>query len=430
MSEKDVAVLTVDGRSVELPIVGGTLGRRAIDIRKLFASSGKFAYDPGFFSTAVCESSITYVDGDEGVLLYRGYPIEQLITKCDFLEVAHLLLHGELPDAKRYAEFADTINRQAAVHDQLNRFFTGIRRDAHPMAILVGVVGGLSAFYHEAMDWSDEAHRTDSAHSLIAKMPTFVAMAYKYGIGHPFMPPRRDLSYAGNFMYMMFGTPRERYEPDPLLVKALNRILIVHADHEQGASTSTVRLAGSSGANPFVCVSAGITCLWGPAHGGAAERVLDMLEQIGSTERIGQFIARAKDPRDSYRLAGFGHRVYKSYDPRAKVMRETCTEVLEARGLRDDKLFKLALELERIALEDEYFVSRKLYPNVDFYLGILQRALGIPKSMITAIFAMARTVGWLTHWQEMVTEPELKIGRPRQLYVGAARRDVPPVVSR
>ncbi len=430
MSAKDVAVLTIDGKSVELPIVGGTLGPRAIDIRKLNALAGKFTYDPGFFSTAVCESSITYVDGDEGVLLYRGYPIEQLILNCDFLEVAHLLLHGELPNATQYESFAGFIKQQGMVHDQLNRFFTGFRRDAHPMAILVGVVGGLSAFYHQAMDWSVPEHRTVSAHNLIAKMPAIVAMAHKYGKGEPFMAPRTDLSYAGNFMYMMFATPCEPYEPDPLLVKALNRILIVHADHEQGATTSTVRLAGSSGANPLACVSSGIACLWGPAHGGAAERVLDMLEEIGSADRIGQFIDRAKDPRQSFRLAGFGHRVYKSYDPRARVMRETCTEVLEALGLRDDKLFRLALELERIALEDEYFVSRKLYPNVDFYLGILQRALGIPKSMITAVFAMARTVGWLSHWREMIADPDLKIGRPRQLYVGAARRDVPPVASR
>ena len=430
MASQGTATLTVDGKSVELPIVSGKLGPRAIDIRQLYAHTGKFTYDPSFISTAACQSAITYVDGEAGVLLYRGYPIEQLIRQCDFLEVAYLLLHGELPDVAQRDQFEATIKGQAMVDEQLMRFYSGFRRDAHPMAILVGVVGALSAFYHEAMNWSDQAHRDLSAHSLIAKMPSIVAMAYKYGQGEPFIHPRYDLSYAGNFMHMMFATPCEPYQPQPLLVQALNRILIVHADHELGASTSTVRLAGSSGANPFVCVASGIACLWGPAHGGAAETVLTMLEQIGSPERIGHFIERAKDAHDGFRLAGFGHRVYKSYDPRAKLMRETCYDVLNALGLQDDRLFKLAQELERIALEDEYFVSRKLYPNVDFYLGILQRALGIPKSMITAIFAMARTVGWLSHWREMVADANLRIGRPRQLFVGAPRRDVVPMQQR
>jgi len=430
MTAQGTATLRVDGKTLELPIVSGSLGPRAIDIRQLYAHTGKFTFDPSFISTAACQSAITYVDGEAGVLLYRGYPIEQLIRQCDFLEVAYLLLHGELPDATHKDQFEGLIKHQAMVDEQLARFYSGFRRDAHPMAILVGVVGGLSAFYHEAMNWSDQAHRDLSAHSLIAKMPSIVAMAYKYGLGEPFMHPRYDLSYAANFMHMMFATPCEPYQAKPLLVQALNRILIVHADHEQGASTSTVRLAGSSGANPFVCIASGIACLWGPTHGGAAETVLNMLEQIGSIERIGHYIKRAKDAQDGFRLAGFGHRVYKSYDPRAKLMRETCNEVLNELGLQDDRLFKLAQELERIALEDEYFVSRKLYPNVDFYLGILQRALGIPKSMLTAIFAMARTVGWLSHWREMVADANLRIGRPRQLFVGAQRRDVVPMNQR
>jgi citrate synthase len=426
MTAQQTATLTVDGNSIQLPVVSGSLGPKAVDIQQLYAKTGKFTFDPGFYSTAVCRSSITYVEGETGVLLYRGYPIEQLIAQCSFSEVAHLLLHGNLPNATQKEEFERTIKSQATVHEQLARFYSGFRRDAHPMAVLVGVVGALSAFHHEAMDWSDEAHRDLSAHSLIGKMPTIVAMAHKFGMGHPFIAPRSDLDYAGNFMYMMFATPCEQYEPNPLLVRALDRILIVHADHEQGASTSTVRLASSSGANPFACVAAGIACLWGPTHGGASETVLDMLEQIGSASRIGHYINRAKDKQDSFRLSGFGHRVYKSYDPRGKLIRETCLEVLDELGARDDRLFKLALELERIALQDDYFVTRKLYPNVDFYLGILQRALGIPKPMFTAIFAMARTVGWLSHWKEMIADPNLKIGRPRQLFVGSERRDVVP----
>ncbi len=430
MAAPQTATLTVDGESFELPVLAGTMGPRAIDVRALYAQTAKFTFDPGFMSTAACQSSITYVDGEAGVLLYRGYPIEQLIRQCNFLEVAHLLLHGDLPNAIQKDEFEGIIKSQAMVHEQLARFYSGFRRDAHPMAILVAVVGGLSAFYHEATNWSDEAHRNFSAQSLIAKIPTIVAMAHKYGLGEPFMQPRSDLDYAANFMYMMFASPCEPYQPNSLLVRALNRILIVHADHEQGASTSTVRLASSSGANPFACVASGIACLWGPTHGGASETVLDMLEKIGSTSRIGHYINRAKDKQDSFRLSGFGHRVYKNYDPRAKLMRETCNEVLDELGLQDDHLFKLALELERIALEDEYFVGRKLYPNVDFYLGILQRALGIPKPMFTAIFAMARTVGWLSHWKEMIADPNLKIGRPRQLFVGAQPRDVVPLNQR
>jgi citrate synthase len=430
MTARETAKLTLDGKTFELPLVSASMGPRALDIRQLYAQADKFTFDPGFMSTAACQSSITYVDGEAGVLLYRGYPIEQLIRRCSFAEVAHLLLHGELPNAAQMETFSRTLKQQAMVHEQLARFYSGFRRDAHPMALLVGVVGALSAFYHEAMDWSDQAHRELSAHSLIAKMPAIVAMAYKYGEGQPFMQPRSDLDYAGSFMHMMFATPCEPYEPDPLLVRALDRILIVHADHEQGAATSTVRLAGSSGANPFACVAAGLACLWGPTHGGAAETVLNMLEQIGSPARIGEFIGRAKDKQDGFRLSGFGHRIYKSYDPRAKLIRETCHEVFAARGTENDKLLELALELERIALEDDYFVTRKLYPNVDFYLGILQRALGIPNSMITAVFAMARTVGWLSHWMEMIADPALKIGRPRQLFVGARPRDVVPLYKR
>jgi citrate synthase len=430
MNKQRTATLTIDGKSVELPVVRGTLGPEAIDIGQLYAKTEAFTFDPGFMSTAACRSAITYVDGERGALLYRGYPIEQIITRCSFLEVAYLLLNGELPDVAQRDAFERTMRRDAMVHEQLARFYSGFRRDAHPMALLVGVVGALSAFYHDSADWSQLDQRKESSLRLIAKMPTITAMAYKYGIGQPFMQPRNDLDYVANFMHMMFGTPCETYTPNPVAVRALERIMIVHADHEQGAATSTVRLAGSSGANPFACVSAGIACLWGPTHGGASETVLDMLERIGSVSRIGQYIERAKDRNDTFRLSGFGHRVYKSYDPRAKLIREACTEVMDARDIHDDRLLNLALVLERIALEDEYFVSRKLYPNVDFYLGILQRALGFPKNMFTAIFAMARTVGWLAHWQEMMAEPDRKIGRPRQLFVGAPRRDVVPLDRR
>jgi len=429
MTER-TAKLIVGDTTTEFPILTGNVGPDVIDIRSLYAKTGMFTFDPGFMSTAACKSAITYIDGDEGVLLYRGYPIDQLAQNCDFLEVAQLILKGELPNAKDNEEFDNIIKRHTMVHEQLIRFYSGFRRDAHPMAVLVGVVGALSAFYHDAMDISDQYHRDISAHRLIAKLPTIVAMAYKYGRGEPFMYPKNELSYTANFMYMMFGNPCEKYEPNPVLVRALDRILILHADHEQNASTSTVRLAGSSGANPFACISAGIACLWGPAHGGANEACLNMLEEIGDVSRVGEYIKRAKDKNDSFKLMGFGHRVYKNFDPRAKLMRETCHEVLNELGLHNDPLFKLAIELEKIALEDEYFVSKKLYPNVDFYSGIVQRALGIPTQLFTGIFAMARTVGWIGQWNEMISDPEQKIGRPRQLFTGATKRDVPPMTKR
>ncbi|BBO21099.1 MAG: citrate (Si)-synthase [Burkholderiales bacterium] len=430
MNTQRNATLTIDGKSVELPIYTGSIGPDVIDIRQLYAKTGMFTFDPGFMSTAACKSAITYIDGDAGILLYRGYPIEQLAHQCDFLEVAYLILKGELPNAQQKAEFDTIIKRHTMVHEQLIRFYSGFRRDAHPMAVLVGVVGALSAFYHDAMDISDQYHRDVSAHRLIAKMPTIVAMAFKYGRGEPFMYPRNDLTYTANFMHMMFATPCEKYEPNPVLVRALDRILILHADHEQNASTSTVRLAGSSGANPFACISSGIACLWGPAHGGANEACLQMLEEIGDVSRVGEYIKRAKDKNDSFKLMGFGHRVYKNFDPRAKLMRETCHEVLNELGLHDDRLFKLAIELERIALEDDYFVEKKLYPNVDFYSGIVQRALGIPTQLFTGIFALARTVGWIAQWNEMIADPEQKIGRPRQLFTGAEKRDVPSLDKR
>jgi citrate synthase len=425
------ATLTLhDGRKLEFPVLSGSIGPDVVDIRTLYGKSGAFTYDPGFLSTASCSSTITYIDGDAGVLLYRGYPIEQLAQHCDFLEVCYLLLNGELPNAQQKAEFDDIVTRHTMVHDQLSRFFNGFRRDAHPMAVLVGVVGALSAFYHDALDISDPHHRTVSAFRLIAKLPTIVAMAYKYNMGQPFMYPKNDLSYTANFMRMMFAVPAEEYQVNDVLVRALDRIFILHADHEQNASTSTVRLSGSSGANPFACIAAGIACLWGPAHGGANEACLQMLEQIGDVSRIGEFIAKAKDKNSGVRLMGFGHRVYKNHDPRAKLMRETCHEVLNELGLHNDRLFKLAIALERIALEDPYFVERKLYPNVDFYSGIVQRALGIPVSMFTCIFSLARTVGWIAQWQEMIADPEYKIGRPRQLYKGPQRREVVPMDRR
>ncbi|CAG0928218.1 MAG: Citrate synthase [Rhodocyclaceae bacterium] len=430
MNTQRSATLTVDGKGVDLPIYSGAIGPEVIDIRQLYAKTGMFTFDPGFMSTAACKSSITYIDGDAGVLLYRGYPIEQLAHQCDFLEVAYLILKGELPNPEQKKEFDKIIQSHTMVHEQLTRFYSGFRRDAHPMAVMVGVVGALSAFYHDAMDISDQYHRDISAHRLIAKLPTIVAMAYKYNAGQPFMYPRNDLSYTANFMHMMFGTPCEKYEPNPVLVRALDRILILHADHEQNASTSTVRLAGSSGANPFACISSGIACLWGPAHGGANEACLNMLEEIGDVSRVGEYIKRAKDKNDSFKLMGFGHRVYKNFDPRAKLMRETCHEVLNELGLHDDRLFKLAVALEKIALEDEYFVSKKLYPNVDFYSGIVQRALGIPVKLFTGIFALARTVGWIAQWNEMISDPEQKIGRPRQLFTGAEKREVPPMSKR
>jgi citrate synthase len=430
MTTPRTATLTLDDKSVEFPVMSGVHGPDVIDIRTLYGKTGDFTFDPGFLSTASCQSKITYIDGDKGELLYRGYPIEQLAEKCDFLEVAYLLREGELPSAAQKQQFTSMIQRHTMVHEQLTRFYQGFRRDAHPMAVCVGVVGALSAFYHDAQDFADHEHRTVSFHRIIAKMPTIVAMAYKYSTGEPFMYPRNDLGYTENFMHMMFGTPCEKYVPNPVLSKALDRILILHADHEQNASTSTVRLAGSSGANPFACISAGIACLWGPAHGGANEACLRMLEEIGDVSRVGEYIKRAKDKTDPFKLMGFGHRVYKNYDPRAKLMRETCHEVLHELGLHDSKLFKLAMELERIALEDPYFVEKKLYPNVDFYSGIVQSALGIPTSMFTCIFALARTVGWMSQWEEMLTDPDYKIGRPRQLYIGAAKREVPSIEHR
>ena len=419
--------------SLELPIYKGSIGPEVIDIRKLYGATGKFTYDPGFMSTAACNSTITYIDGDKGELLYRGYPIEQLAVSCDFLETCYLLWNGELPTAEQKKKFVDTVTRHTMVHEQMQFFFRGFRRDAHPMSVLVGTVGALSSFYHDSLDINDPHHREVSAIRLIAKLPTLVAMAYKYSIGQPFVYPRNDLSYSANFMRMMFSTPCEEYKVNDVLVRALDRILILHADHEQNASTSTVRLSGSSGANPFACIAAGIACLWGPAHGGANEAALTMLEDLqrqGGVERIGEFIAKVKDKNSNVKLMGFGHRVYKNYDPRAKLMRETCYEVLNELGLHDDPLFKLAMALEKIALEDDYFVQRKLYPNVDFYSGIVQRALGIPVSLFTGIFAMARTVGWIAQWNEMISDPEQKIGRPRQLYVGSVRRDVPPPSKR
>jgi citrate synthase len=425
------ATLTLhDGRKLEFPVLSGSIGPEVVDIRTLYGKAGVFTYDPGFLSTASCNSTITYIDGDAGVLLYRGYPIEQLAQHCDFLEVCYLLLNGELPDAKQKAEFDGVVMHHTMVHDQLTRFFTGFRRGTHPMAVMVGVVGALSAFYHDSLNISDPEHRRISAFRLIAKLPTITAMAYKYTVGQPFMYPKNDLSYTANFMRMMFAVPAEEYKVNDVLVRALDRIFILHADHEQNASTSTVRLAGSSGANPFACIAAGIACLWGPAHGGANEACLQMLEEIGDASKIGEFIAKVKDKNSGVRLMGFGHRVYKNHDPRAKLMRETCHEVLNELGLHNDRLFKLALALEKIATEDEYFVERKLYPNVDFYSGIVQRALGIPVSMFTCIFALARTVGWIAQWQEMIADPEYKIGRPRQLYKGAQRREVVPIARR
>jgi len=431
MSTNKKAVLTLaDGKSVEFPVLSGSVGPEVADIRALYGKTGMFTYDPGFLSTASCSSKITYIDGDEGVLLYRGYPIEQLAENCNFLEVCYLLLNGELPNQKEKDEFSTTVMRHTMVHDQLTRFFTGFRRDAHPMAVLVGVVGALSAFYHDSLDINNPEHRNISAFRLVAKLPTIVAMTYKYSIGQPFVYPRNDLSYSENFMRMMFAVPTEEYKINDVLVRALDRIFILHADHEQNASTSTVRQSGSSGANPFACIAAGIACLWGPAHGGANEACLNMLEEIGDVSKVGEFIKKVKDKNSNVKLMGFGHRVYKNYDPRAKLMRETCHEVLNELGLHDDRLFKLAIALEKIALEDDYFVQRKLYPNVDFYSGIVQRALGIPVAMFTCIFALARTVGWIAQWNEMISDPENKIARPRQLYIGNPRRDVQPIGKR
>ncbi|OGS94392.1 MAG: citrate (Si)-synthase [Gallionellales bacterium RIFCSPLOWO2_12_FULL_57_18] len=428
MENKRIATLTLDdGRRIELPVLSGTLGPDVIDIRAL-GKLGLFTYDPAFFSTSSCTSNITFIDGDAGLLYYRGYPIEQLAAQSDFLEVSYLLLNGELPNADQYAAFAKRMTRHTMVHEQLARFFNGFRRDAHPMAVMVGVVGALSAFYHDSLDIENPAHRELSAMRMLAKVPTIAAMAHKYYIGAPFMYPKNKYSYAENFMYMMFATPAEDYEPNPVLVRALDRIFILHADHEQNASTSTVRLAGSSGANPFACIASGIAALWGPAHGGANEATLKMLEEIGDISRVKEYVQGVKDKK--YRLMGFGHRVYKNMDPRAAVMRQTCYEVLKELKLENHKLFELAMELERVALSDPYFIDHKLYPNVDFYSGIVLRALGIPVNMFTVIFAVARTVGWISQWNEMIADADHKIGRPRQLYRGATRRDYMPVEKR
>ncbi|MDR2838960.1 MAG: citrate (Si)-synthase [Azonexus sp.] len=431
MTTERKATLNIDGHApVEFPIMSPTHGNDCIDIRTLGGKTGLFTYDSGFLSTASCKSTITYIDGDKGELLYRGYPIEQLAENCNFLEVTYLLKNGELPNARQKSDFENIIKRHTLVHEQLVKFYSGFRRDAHPMAVMVGVVGALSAFYHEATDFSDAEHRTISFHRLVAKLPTIVAMAYKYNTGAPFMYPDNDLDYTANFMRMMFGTPCEKYLVNPVLVHALDTIFTLHADHEQNASTSTVRLAGSSGANPFACIAAGIACLWGPAHGGANEACLHMLEEIRDVSRVGEYIKKAKDKDDPFKLMGFGHRVYKNFDPRAKLMRKVCDDVLAELGLQNDRLFKLAKELEKIALEDDYFIEKKLYPNVDFYSGIVQKAIGIPTSMFTCTFALARTVGWMAQWEEMISDPEYKIGRPRQLYVGAARRNVAPLAQR
>ena len=424
MTKQTKATITFDNNSapIELPVLSGTAGFDVIDIRSL-GKHGVYTYDPGFMATAACQSNITYIDGDEGVLLHRGYPIEQLAEHCDFLEVSYLLMHGELPNAEQKSKFNSRIIGHTMLHDQLSNIFRGFRRDAHPMAVMIGVVGSMSAFYFDAMDVYNPQHREISAYRLLAKMPTIAAWSYKYNLGQPFMQPKNALNYAENFMHMMFATPCEEYTPNPVLARAFEKILILHADHEQNASTSTVRLVGSSGANPFASISAGIASLWGPAHGGANEATLQMLEEMGDVSRIGEFIKRAKDKTDSFRLMGFGHRVYRNMDPRAAIMRKTCHEVLDELGLQNDPIFKLAMELEKIALEDDYFVSKKLYPNVDFYSGIVMRAMGIPNSMFTAIFALARTAGWIAQWSEMNADPEHKIGRPRQLYTGEARRE-------
>jgi citrate synthase len=428
MESKRFATLTLDdGRSVELPILSGTLGPDVIDIHAL-GKLGLFTYDPAFFSTASCTSEITFIDGDVGLLYYRGYPIEQLAENSDFLEVCYLLLNGELPTADQKKEFVHKITHHTMVHDQLARFFSGFRRDAHPMAVMVGVVGALSAFYHDSLDINNPQHREISAQRLLAKVPTIAAMTHKYSVGEPFVYPKNKFGYVENLMYMMFATPAEEYVPNPVLVRALERILILHADHEQNASTSTVRLAGSSGANPFACIASGIAALWGPAHGGANEAALKMLEEIGDVSRVAEYVQGVKDKK--YKLMGFGHRVYKNMDPRASVMRTTCYEVLKELGLENDRLFKLAMELEKTALSDPYFIERKLYPNVDFYSGTVLRALGIPINMFTVIFAVARTIGWVSQWNEMIADTEHKIGRPRQLYQGAVRRDFVPLAKR
>jgi citrate synthase len=422
------AQLTIDGTTIDLPMLEGTLGPAVIDVGKL-TSQGYFTYDPGFVSTASCESAITYIDGDQGILLHRGYPIEQLAEQSDYLELCYLLLNGELPTQKEKDRFVDTIKHHTMVNEQLMYLFRGFRRDAHPMAIMCGVVGALSAFYHDSLDIDNFYHRVVTAHRLIAKMPTLAAMSYKYSQGQPFIYPRNDLDYAENFLHMMFATPCEDYEVNPVIARAMDRIFLLHADHEQNASTSTVRLAGSTGANPFACIAAGIAALWGPAHGGANEAVLNMLDEIGDEKNIDKYVAKAKDKDDPFRIMGFGHRVYKNYDPRAKVMQQTCHEVLNELGVEDDPILRMAQRLEKIALEDEYFIEKKLYPNVDFYSGIILKAIGIPTEMFTVIFATGRTPGWIAHWNEMISGP-YKIGRPRQLYRGPSRRDYVPLEKR
>ena len=424
----ETAKITIGGKTIDLPVLKGTTGPDVVDIRKFYAESDAFTYDPGFTSTASCESKITFIDGDAGILLHRGYPISELAEQSSFLEVCYLLLHGELPTAAEFTDFEHNITYHTMLHEQFDRFFQGFRRDAHPMAIMTGAVGALSAFYHDSTNVDDPEQRMISAHRMIAKMPTIAARAFKYFRGQPFVHPRNDLSYAENFLRMCFSVPAEDWKPNPVLTRAMDRIFILHADHEQNASTSTVRSAGSSGANPFACIAAGIACLWGPAHGGANEEALNMLMEIGTVDRIPEYVQGVKDRR--YRLMGFGHRVYKNYDPRATVMQKTCHEVLAEVGDSDDPLLKVAMELERIALSDEYFIERKLYPNVDFYSGITLRALGFPPEMFTVLFAVARTVGWIAQWKEMIEDPAQKISRPRQLYTGATHRDYVPVAKR
>ncbi len=417
------ATMLINNKQVPMPVRSGTIGPDVVDVARLYRETGCFTYDPGFTSTANCSSKITYIDGEEGVLLYRGYPIEQLAEHSSFLEVCYLLLNGDLPNKDQLKKFDNAITNHTMVHEQLTRFYTGFRRDAHPMAIMCGVVGALSAFYHDSTDINNPQHRMIASHRLIAKIPTIAAMAYKYSVGQPFIYPRNDLDYASNFLQMCFAVPCEPYVVNPTIAKALDRIMILHADHEQNASTSTVRLAGSSGANPFACIAAGIACLWGPSHGGANEAVLNMLEEIGSVDRIPEFVKKVKDKSEGVRLMGFGHRVYKNYDPRAKIMQKSCHEVLNLLGIKDEPLLQIAMELERIALSDDYFIEKKLYPNVDFYSGIVLRAIGFPVSMFTPLFAVSRTVGWISQWKEMIEDPEQKIGRPRQLYIGPAQRD-------
>ena len=427
---KTATLMVGSNQQAHLPVRSGSIGPDVIDVGRLYRDTGCFTYDPGFTSTANCSSRITYIDGDQGVLLYRGYPIEQLTPQSNFIEVCYLLLHGELPSKGQLEEFRTTITRHTMVHEQMTRFFTGFRRDAHPMAVMCGSVGALSAFYHDSTDINDPHQRMIASHRMIAKMPTLAAMAYKYSIGQPFIYPRNDLDYTANFLQMCFAVPCEPYVVNPVVARALDRILVLHADHEQNASTSTVRLAGSSGANPFACIAAGIACLWGPAHGGANEAALKMLEEIGTVDRVPEYVKKAKDKNSSFRLMGFGHRVYKNYDPRAKVMQQTCHEVLDSLGVKNQQLLKVAMELERIALQDDYFIEKKLYPNIDFYSGITLRAMGFPTSMFTVLFAVARTVGWIAQWKEMIEDPEQKIGRPRQLYIGATERPYVPIERR